>query len=78
MMIPRIRNAKLAAWLITGGMLLGTGGTCVPENPFFLLGASTRALVFDTFTFTIASITNNLINGTIFGEFIEPSTAGAQ
>ncbi len=76
MKIPRIRNLRLAAWLISGGMLLGTGGTCVPENPFFLIGASTRTLVFDTFAFTIASITNNIINGAIFGDLNEPSTDG--
>ena len=71
------RNARFVAWLISGGMLLGTGGTCVPENPLFLIGASTRALVFDTFAFTLASITNSAINGAIFGEFNEPSTDGA-
>ena len=76
MKIPRIRNLRLAAWLISGGMLLGTGGTCVPENPFFLIGASTRTLVFDTFAFAIASITNQAINGAIFGDINEPSTDG--
>lgn len=61
------RWVKPMAVLFTGGLIFGTGGTCVPEDPFFKLGASTRALVFDTFAVIVANGVNETINGALFG-----------
>ena len=58
---------KPVAVLFTGGLIFGTGGTCVPEDPLFKLGASSRALVFDTFAIIVANGINDTINGAIFG-----------
>lgn len=61
------RWIKPMAVLFTGGLIFGTGGTCVPEDPFFKLGASTRAAVFDTFAVILATGVAETINGAVFG-----------
>lgn len=61
------RWAKPMALLFTGGLIFGSSGSCVPEDFLFKLGASTRALVFDTFGAIVADGVNETINGALFG-----------
>ena len=67
------RWVKPMAVLFTGGLIFGTGGTCVPEDPLFKLGASTRALVFGTFVDVVANEVNQTINGALFGGLVDDS-----
>ncbi len=69
------RWVKPMAVLFTSGFIFST--TCVPKDPLFKLGASTRALVFDTFGVLVANGVNESINGALFGtEAVRDTSAG--